>query len=108
MRNLYLTGVLKNKSVTVIVVPLEHPFSSLSIIFPACTFILYPTSLSAVLDIISILLIAATLANASPLKPIDFTVSKSDALLILLVACLSNAISMSSGIIPFPLSVILI
>ena len=45
------------------------------------------------------------LANASPLNPIDVTVFKSSADLILLVACLSNANSKSSSEIPFPLSV---
>ena len=54
------------------------------------------------------MLIAAILAKASPLNPIDLTVSKSSAFLIFEVACLSNAISISSGAIPFPLSVILI
>ncbi len=48
---------------------------------------------------------AAILAKASPLNPIEVTVSKSSAVLILLVACLSNAISKSSWAIPLPLSV---
>ena len=86
--------------------PLGHPTTSLVIIFPPSTTILYPNSLSAVLEVNSTCAIAAILANASPLNPIDFTVSRSFALLILLVACLSNAISISSGKIPFPLSVI--
>ena len=67
--------------------------------------ILYPVSCSAVFDIISTFAIAAILAKASPLNPIDVTTSKSSAFLILLVACLSNAISKSSCAIPFPLSV---
>ena len=65
-------------------------------------------SCSFVLDVNSTFAIAAILANASPLKPIDVTVSKSSADLILLVACLSNAISKSSWAIPFPSSVIFI
>ena len=65
-------------------------------IFPASTTTRYPFSCSLVLDISSTFEIAAILANASPLNPIEVTVSKSSADLILLVACLSNAISKSS------------
>ena len=90
------------------VVPVLHPASSFSKTFPASTTILYPMSCSFVLDVNSTFAIAAILANASPLNPIDVTVSKSSADLILLVACLSNAISKSSWAIPFPSSVIFI
>ena len=86
-------------------VPVGHPASSFSSTFPPSTTILYPISCSCVFDTISTFAIAAILANASPLNPIDVTVFKSSALLILLVACLSNAISISSCAIPFPLSV---
>ncbi len=41
-KNLYLTGVLKNKFLTIIVVPVLHPASSFSNIFPPSTTILYP------------------------------------------------------------------
>ena len=89
-------------------VPVWHPTSCLSNTFPASTVILYPVSWLSVLDVSSTFAIAAILANASPLNPIDVTTSKSSAFLILLVACLSNAISKSSGAIPFPLSATLI
>ena len=51
---------------------------------------------------------AAILASASPLKPRDETAIRSSIDLILLVACLLNAISISSLLIPLPLSVTLI
>jgi hypothetical protein len=51
---------------------------------------------------------AAILASASPLKPSEDTVKRSSIDLILLVACLLNAISISSFLIPEPLSVTLI
>ena len=41
-KNLYLTGVLKNKFFTVIDVPFLHPISSCSNIFPASTTTLVP------------------------------------------------------------------
>ena len=104
-KNLYLTGVLKNKSFIVMLVPVGVPSSCLSIMSPPSTVILYPISASGVFDTNSTLAIAAILAKASPLKPIVLTVSRSFALLILLVACLSKAISISSGSIPFPSSV---
>ena len=85
-KNLYLTGVLKNKFLTVIVVPLEQPISSKDKTSPPSTTILFPISSSSVLLTSSTFAIAAILANASPLNPIDFTVSKSSAVLILLVA----------------------
>ncbi len=90
------------------VVPVLQPASSFSKTSPASTTTLYPMSCSCVLDTISTLAIAAILAKASPLNPIEVTVSKSSALLILLVACLSKAISISSCAIPFPLSLTLI
>ena len=62
---------------------------------------------SFVLETISTFAIAAILAKASPLKPIDVTLVISSATLILLVACLSKAISISSSAIPLPLSEIL-
>ena len=86
-------------------VPFGHPVSSFFNIFPPSATTSCPISCSFVLDLIVTLAIAAILAKASPLNPIDLTVSKSVAVLILLVACLSKAISISSGIIPFPLSV---
>ena len=70
----------------------------------ASTTTLYPVSCSAVFDTNSTFATAAILANASPLNPIDVTLFKSSADLILLVACLSNAISKSSCAIPLPLS----
>ena len=88
------------------VVPFGHPASSLFFTIPPSTSTLYPISFSIYFEVISTLLIAAILAKASPLNPIDLTVSKSSAFLIFEVACLSNAISISSGAIPFPLSVI--
>ena len=51
---------------------------------------------------------AAILASASPLKPRDETAIRSSIDLILLVACLLNAISISFLLIPLPLSVTLI
>ena len=86
--------------------PLGHPASSTFIISPPLTSTFLPISLFSVFDTNSTWLMAAILAKASPLNPIEVTVSKSFASLILLVACLSNAISISSGIKPFPLSVI--
>ena len=41
-RNLYLTGVLKNKFVTVIVVPLGHAASSKDKVSPASNTIFFP------------------------------------------------------------------
>ena len=105
---MYLTGVLKNRFLTVIVVPFEHPISSNDKISPPSTTILFPICSVSVLLTSSTFAIAAILANASPLNPIDFTVSRSSAFLILLVAWRSNASSTSSFAIPFPLSVILI
>ena len=84
--------------------PFGQPASILFFIFPPSTQILYPMSLSSLLETSSTLLIDAILAKASPLNPIVLTISKSVACLILLVACLSNAISISSGKKPFPLS----
>ena len=72
---------------------------------PASTTTLYPTCCSSVFETSSTFAIAAILAKASPLNPIEVTTSKSSAVLILLVACLSKAISKSSCAIPFPLSV---
>ena len=60
---------------------------------------------SLVLVINSICDTAAILASASPLKPSEDTVKRSSIDLILLVACLLNAISISSFLIPEPLSV---
>ena len=105
-RNLYRTGVLKNKSSTIIVVPFGIATSSFSTIVPALFTTLYPTSSSLVLDSIVTFAIEAMLANASPLNPIEYIFSKSSTFRILLVACLSKAISISSRGIPFPLSVI--
>ena len=89
-------------------VPFCEPASPFSITSPPSTTILCPILSSSLFVINSTLEIAATLANASPLNPIDLTVSKSSAVLILLVACLSNANSKSSSAIPQPLSIILI
>ena len=90
------------------VVPFCDAESSISKIFPPSTTILCPILSSSVLLTSSTCAIAAILAKASPLNPIDFTFSKSAAFLILLVACLSNANSKSSLLIPEPLSIILI
>ena len=107
-RNLYLTGVLKNRFLMVIVVPFAHPISSTDNTFPPSTTILVPISSVSWRLTSSTFDIAAILAKASPLNPIDFTSCRSSADLILLVACLSKAISTSSFCIPFPSSVILI
>ncbi len=48
---------------------------------------------------------AAILERASPLNPRLFTLNRSSADAILLVACLENAVGISSFAIPFPLSV---
>ena len=87
-------------------VPFLHPISSFSNIFPDSTIILFPISMLAVLLTSSTFAIAAILAKASPLNPIVLTSSKSLADLILLVACLSKAISKSSFSNPFPSSII--
>jgi len=105
-KNLYLTGVLKNKFFTVIDVPVLQPISSCSKTFPASTTNLVPISSFSVFVINSTFATAAILAKASPLNPIEWIVSMSLACLILLVACLSKAISVSSFAIPLPLSVI--
>ena len=103
-KNLYLTGVLKNKFLTVITVPTLHATSSTLKISPPSAITLSPVGWSSVLETNSTLAIAAILAKASPLNPIDLTSWRSSAERILLVACLSNAISTSSLAIPFPLS----
>ena len=102
---MYLTGVLKNKFSIVILVPFGHPASCLLKIFPPSAITSYPVLESAVFDTKLTFAIAAILAKASPLNPIDLISFKSSADLNLLVECLSNAISISSCIIPFPLSV---
>ena len=107
-KNLYLTGVLKNKFSTKMVVPTCIPHSSASIIFPAFATILVPVNSSFVLDCIVKVDIALILANASPLNPIVYVFSRSSTFRILLVACLSRDIAISSCLMPFPLSVIFI
>ena len=49
-RNLYLTGVLKNKFSIVILVPFGHPASCLLKIFPPSAITSYPVLESAVFD----------------------------------------------------------
>jgi len=93
---------------TVIVVPFWAPVSSCSTTSPPSTITLLPIKSLSVLVTTSTWEIAAILAKASPLNPIDLTVSKSSAVLILLVACLSNANFTSSFAIPEPLSIIFI
>ena len=75
---------------------------------PPSSTILFPVNSFSVLVINSTWDIAAILAKASPLNPIDLTFAKSSAALILLVACLSKANLKSSFAIPDPLSIILI
>ena len=71
-----------------------------------CTYT--PTDASYVLLKSSMSATAAILARASPLNPSVATEFKSSPDFILLVACLSNAITASSASKPQPLSVILI
>ena len=69
-KNLYLTGTLKNKFSTIIVVPSCAPVSSLSKISPASATSFVPKSSLLVLEIIVSFATDTILANASPLKPI--------------------------------------
>ena len=84
--------------------PLFAATSSISSISPALDTIFIPKLLSFVFEINVVFEIADMLAKASPLNPMVYVVSKSSISLILLVACLSNAIGMSSLDMPFPLS----
>ena len=86
-KNFNLAGVLKNKSFTMIVVPLAQPYSVSCSKTPPFTQILPPTSLSLVFENNSTLETAAILAKASPLNPNVLIESKSFTFEILLVAC---------------------
>ena len=86
-KNFFLTGVLKNKFRTIIVVPVGTPTSVHSTsLAPSITY-LTPVSESAVLVINSTCETAAILDSASPLNPSVETYAKSLASVNLLVAC---------------------
>ena len=85
--------------------PLGIPISSKSTSLAPSIIYLMPRRLSLVLVKSSTLDTAAIELRASPLKPRLSTVSKSSAVVILLVACLRKAVLISSGSIPQPLSV---
>ena len=88
------------------VVPSGAPISSLESSFEPSITYLVPVSSSYVFVISSTRATAEMLDSASPLKPSDFTVSKSSAERILLVEWRRNASGISSFSIPQPLSVI--
>ena len=104
-RNFILAGVLKNKSLTTIVVPNGHPASSIRVCSPAFIQYLVPVSSSGVRVSTSTAETAATEARASPRKPSVTIALRSSLYLILLVAWLINAAGISSRLIPHPLSV---
>ena len=106
LKNFSLAGVLKNKFLTVITVPISPADSSISETSPPSTNILYAQSCSNVFETMLNFETDAILANASPLKPSVLIESRSFTVLILLVACGKIALDKSSFSIPEPLSII--
>ncbi len=104
-KNLRRTGVLKNRFLTMIVVPSGAPTSSVSLLSAPSSKRRTPSRDSFVLVIISTFATAAILDRASPLKPRLEILDRSDMFLILLVACLTNALSTCVLSMPQPLSV---
>ena len=84
--------------------PTGQAISCISVIRPPSFFTFNPVSLAAVRVVIVIRDTAAILARASPRKPRVAMASRSCSLLILLVACRSNAMRISLSSIPLPLS----
>ena len=85
-RNFLLAGVLKNKSLTDICVPLLALVASFSLILPPSKTILRPIRASSVFVSISSFETAAIDARASPLNPKDSRDDRSSTVFILLVA----------------------
>ena len=86
--NFSLAGVLKKRSLTIIVVPSGHPVGTCSFVSPPWITVLLPVWLSFVFVITSILETDEILAKASPRNPSVSIYPRSSALCILLVACL--------------------
>ena len=107
-KNFLRTGILKNKSLIIIVVPSDAPVGVISPNLPASPYIVYALSLSFVLLIKVTFVTLAIELSASPRKPSVATCSRSSILFSLLVACGLNAFTKSSVSMPQPLSTILI
>ena len=86
LRNFCLAGVLKKRSLTIMVVPSGAPISSSAISSPPSIQYRLPERESAVFVMSSTLDTAAMLERASPRNPRDAIESRSQASLILLVA----------------------
>ena len=98
-------GILKNKFLTVMLVPVGQAVAScVMVLLPSIT-IKVPTVSSSLLVLSSTFATEAMEAKASPRKPIVFILKTSAMLVIFEVAWRSQHIRASVSLIPFPLSI---